>query len=56
MTEITGHPMYAISLNTDHYEINLIFHDFKFQLISMDTPITDKAFINPLDKTFIHKK
>lgn len=55
MTEITGRPMYAVNLETEHYEINFVFHDFRYQFLNPDISISDKAFIKPLENVFIHK-
>jgi hypothetical protein len=45
MSEITGLPMYAINLETDHYEINLVFHDFRYEFFNSDKSISDQVFI-----------
>ncbi|MBK7270622.1 MAG: hypothetical protein IPI07_14320 [Flavobacteriales bacterium] len=55
MTEICQRPMYAIKLETEHYEINFIFHDFRFEHLSNDHPISDGVFIKPGPNVFIHK-
>lgn len=48
MSEITGRPMYSVNLETEHYEINFIFHDFKYIHLNNDLSITNQANI-PLD-------
>ncbi|MBX7225490.1 MAG: hypothetical protein K1X55_05635 [Chitinophagales bacterium] len=52
MAEITGRPMYAIHLETDHYEINFVFHDFRYIFLNPDTSISDKVFIPTKDFKF----
>jgi len=49
MTEITGRPMYSIELETEHYIIDLIFHDFHYKYLSSDNSLSDQSFI-PKDK------
>lgn len=48
MSEITGLTMYAVNLETDHYEINLVFHDFRYEFLSSDKSISNQVFI-PVD-------
>lgn len=48
LTEISAKPMYAVNLETEHYKIDFIFHDFKYSFISENSSISDKLFI-PLE-------
>jgi hypothetical protein len=52
MTDITGRPMYAAKLETDHYCIDFVFHDFKFKFLNTGTPISDKIIIPVKDFKF----
>lgn len=45
LKRITGKPMYAVNLETDHYVIDFVFHDFKYQLLNPGTPVTDEVNI-----------
>jgi hypothetical protein len=54
MTEITKRMMYAVNLETDHYVINFIFHNFKYEFLNQDSSISGKVFI-PV-KNFKYKK
>jgi len=48
MTAITERPMYSVKLDADHYEVEFVFHDFKYEFINSDTSFTDDYSI-PLD-------
>jgi hypothetical protein len=52
MTAITGRQMYAATLETDHYLLHFIFHDFRYHFLDPDTSISDAAFIKLTDFTF----
>jgi hypothetical protein len=45
MTEITNRPMYSVNLETDHYLIDFIFHDFKYEFLNQDSSISDRINI-----------
>lgn len=47
MSEITGRPMYAVRMDGNHYEMNFIFHDFHYSLLSTDTLVTRQIHIPP---------
>jgi hypothetical protein len=48
LSAITGRPMYAVNLETEHYEISFVFHDFNYIYLNSDMSISDKTFI-PVD-------
>jgi hypothetical protein len=54
MSEISGLPMYTINLETDHYEINLVFHDFRYTFLNLDKNISDQVFI-PINDSKLKK-
>lgn len=45
MTKICERPMYAIHLDSEHYIIDLVFHDFKYEFISGENLISKDVFI-----------
>lgn len=36
LSELTGHTMYAVCLETEHYIMDFIFHDFKYFFLKSD--------------------
>ena len=55
MTEITGKPMYSVKIETEHYALNFVFHDFRYEYLNPDTSISDKAFVKPSENVLIKK-
>jgi len=45
MSEITGLPMYEVTLETDHYIINFVFHDFRYEFLNDNFSISKKTNI-----------
>lgn len=45
LSEITEKPMYAAHLETDHYEIQFVFHDFRYTFLNSGHSVTDRITI-----------
>jgi hypothetical protein len=52
MSEITGRQMYSVTLDTGHFTLDFVFHDFRYRFLGADTSISDQTFIPVKDFKF----